>query len=61
MATFIGPMQSVWDIALIHTYTQVRTLVIVPFTGVRLVTSSAFTISEMAADWHEPMVLQRIM
>ena len=30
-------------------------------TWVRLVTSSAFTISEVAADWQEPMVPQRIM
>ena len=27
----------------------------------RLVTSSAFTISEVAADWHESMMPQRIM
>jgi len=42
-------------------HVKVRTLVIVPLTSVRLVTSRAFTISEVAADWHEPMVQQRIM
>jgi len=45
-----------------HHFIKVWTLVIAPLTWVRLVTSSAFTISEVAADWHdEPVVPQCIM
>jgi len=35
-------------------------LVIAPLTRVRLVTMQRFTILEVAADWHELSVLQRI-
>ena len=39
---------------------KVEVLAVAPLTWVRRVTRSAFTISEVAADWHELMIPQRI-
>ena len=40
---------------------KVWTLVIAPLTRVKTHDQQRFKISEVAADWHEPMVPQRIM
>ena len=45
-----------WTNVKVKVKVKVWTLAIAPLTWVRLVTSTTSTISEVAADWHEPMV-----
>jgi len=57
----LWPHPSLYQMYVTKVKVKVWTLVIAPLTWVRLVTSSISTISEVAADWHEPMLPQRIL